>query len=291
MYEERWRLLESAKPRLGQPEWQGEDLDGRTILLVAEQGYGDTIQTLRYLPLVAARGAGRIVLHVERPLVRLAASAPGNLVIVPKGAPLPPFDVWRATLSLPGIFNTTDTTMPAAPYLQPRPPIIERWRGRLGDLRGLRVGLVWAGSPHHVNDYRRSIGLERLKPLLSVPGVSFVSLQVGPRAADLAKLAPDAPVVDITSELTDFAETAGAILNLDLVIAVDTAVVHVAGALGRPAWVLLTFCPDWRWLLERSDSPWYPSLKLYRQEKSGDWDGIVERVTGDLAALARHKAD
>jgi tetratricopeptide (TPR) repeat protein len=289
LYEERWRLLETTKPRLPQPEWRGEDLGGRTILLVAEQGYGDSIQALRYVPQVAARG-GRVVLHLDRPLVRLAAGLPGNVVIVPKRAPLPTFDVWCPMLSLPGIFNTTAETIPTGPYLRPRQPIVERWRSRLGDLRGLKVGLAWAGSPIHVNDYRRSIGLERLKPLLEAPGVSFVSLQVGPRAADLAALGPHA-VADIASDLTDFAETAGAILNLDLVIAVDTSVVHLAGALGRPAWVMLPFCPDWRWLLDRDDTPWYPSLKLYRQDKPGNWDRVVARVAADLAAIVAGRAD
>jgi tetratricopeptide (TPR) repeat protein len=153
-YEERWRLLEAAKPKLPQPEWQGDDLGGRTILLFAEQGYGDTLQILRYVPAVTARG-GRVVLYVERPLVRLAASLPGNLVILPKGARLPPFDVWCAMLSLPRIFDTRADTIPAAPYLRPRPPIVERWRTRLSGLHGRKVGLAWAGSPSHVNDYRR----------------------------------------------------------------------------------------------------------------------------------------
>ncbi len=283
-YEERWRLLEAAKPRLPQPEWQGESLDGRTIVLFAEQGYGDTIQMLRYVPAVAARG-GRIVLYLERPLVRLAASLPGNPVILPKRAPLPPFDVWCPMLSLPRVLETTAETIPPAPYLRPRAPIVERWRNRLSGLHGLKVGIAWAGSPHHVNDYRRSIGLERLKPLLAVSGVSFVSLQVGPRAADLAALAPGA-VTDMTPELSDFAETAAVILNLDLVIAIDTAVVHLAGALGRPAWVMLPFSPDWRWLIGREDSPWYPTLRLYRQGAPGDWDGVVRRVVADLGALA-----
>jgi tetratricopeptide (TPR) repeat protein len=284
MYEERWRLLEVAKPRLSQPEWKGEDLGGRTILLIAEQGYGDSIQALRYVPQVAARG-GRIALRLDRPLVRIAASLPGNPVIVPKGAPLPPFDVWCPMLSLPGIFNTTAETMATGPYLRPRSGLVERWRSRLGDRGGLKVGLVWAGSPIHVNDYRRSIGLEGLKPLLGVPGISFVSLQVGPRAADVTTLQPGT-VADISSELADFAETAGAILNLDLVIAIDTAVVHLAGALGRPVWVMLPFCPDWRWLLEREDSPWYPSVKLYRQPTPGDWDSVAQRVAADLGVLA-----
>jgi hypothetical protein len=149
--------------------------------------------------------------------------------------------------------------------------------------------VVWGGSSQHVNDFRRSLDIDRLTPLLQTPGVSFVSLQVGPRAGDLAQL-PSGKVTDLSSELTDFAETAGAILNLDLVIAVDTAVVHLAGALGAPAWVMLPFSPDWRWMLDRDDSPWYPSLRLYRQRAPSDWDGVIARVAVDLAGIVASKA-
>jgi tetratricopeptide (TPR) repeat protein len=288
-YEQRRRLLEVTKPNLAQPEWDGDDLGGRTILLFAEQGFGDTIQCLRYVPSVAAR-AGRVILYVERPLVRLAASLAGNVVILPKGARLPPFDVWCPMLSLPRLCQTGAETIPPAPYLQPRPAVAERWRRRLDGLHGMKIGLAWGGSPHHVNDYRRSIDLERLKPLLNVPGASFVSLQVGPRAGELVAL-PAGGIVDLSPELHDFAETAGAIANLDLVIGVDTAVVHVAGAVAKPVWVMLPFSPDWRWMLERNDSPWYPSLRLYRQPAPGDWGSVIEHVAADLARLvAKHAA-
>jgi tetratricopeptide (TPR) repeat protein len=278
-YEHRWRLLEVIKPRFSQPEWTGEDLAGRTILLQTEQGIGDMIQCLRYVGAVAARG-GRILLRIDRPLVRLAASLPERVTIVPPGAPVPAFDVWCPMLSLPGILGTRPDNIPAQSYLHARSAIVERWRRRLAGLAGLKVGLVWAGSPTHINDYRRSIGIAPLRPLLDIPGISFVSLQVGPRAAECAALSPD--ITDLSSELTDLAETAGAIASLDLVIAVDTAVVHLAGALGRPAWVLLPFSPDWRWMLERADSLWYPTLKLYRQRAPGDWAGVVARVAADL---------
>jgi len=284
-YEHRWRLMEVTRPNFAQPQWQGESLDGKVILLQSEQGLGDSIQFLRYVPLVAARG-GRIVLRLDRSLTRLAASLPGNAVISPTRSPMPPFDVWCPLLSLPLIFGTQMPSIPAAvPYLAVRPAVAERWRRRLADLPGLKVGLVWGGSSHHKNDFRRSIELRRLGPLLETPGVSFVSLQVGPPASELAAT-PSGVVTDLSAELTDFAETAGAILNLDLVIAVDTAVAHVTGAFGKPAWVMLPFSADWRWMLEREDSPWYPTLRLYRQPTSGDWDSVVARVAADLRRRA-----
>lgn len=286
-YEHRWRLLEATKPRFPQPEWTGEDLAGRTILLQAEQGIGDTIQCLRYVGAVAARG-GRIVLRIDRSLVRLAASLRERVTIVPPGAPLPAFDVWCPSLSLPGIFGTRPDNIPGQPYLHARSAIVERWRRRLAGLAGLRVGLVWAGSPTHINDFRRSMGVEPLRPLLDLREVTFVSLQVGARAGEYAALSPR--IMDLSAELSDLAETAGAIANLDLVIAVDTAVVHLAGAIGKPAWVMLPFSPDWRWLLDRDDSPWYPTLRLYRQPKPADWDSVIARVKADLAALASERA-
>jgi tetratricopeptide (TPR) repeat protein len=283
-YESRWRLLEMKKPPFAEPQWQGEDLHGKTILLNAEQGFGDTIQALRYIPAVVARGA-RVVLRIDRPLVRLAASLPGNLVITPTKVRPPAFDVWCSLLSLPRILGTRIDSIPAdVPYLHVRSAIAVRWRARLSRLAGLKVGLVWAGSPSHVNDFRRSIELERLKPLLDVDGASFVSLQAGPRAADASKL--PGTITDMSEALTDFTETAGAILNLDLVIAVDTAVVHLVGALGRPAWVMLPFSPDWRWLLDRHDSPWYPTLRLYRQPRPTDWSSVIARVAADLRDYA-----
>jgi tetratricopeptide (TPR) repeat protein len=288
-YEQRWRLPEVTKPNYREPLWAGEPLDGKTILLQSEQGLGDTIQCLRYVPLVLARG-GRVALRLERVLVRLAASLPGSVIITPTSARLPEFDVWCPLLSLPRVLGTQMDSIPASvPYLGARNAIAERWRRRLGGLPGLKVGLVWAGSANHINDARRSMKLERLKPLFEIPGMSFVSLQVGPRAADLAAL-PTGAAVDVSAELTDFAETAGAIRNLDLVIAVDTSVVHLAGALGKAAWAMLPFSPDWRWLLERADSPWYPTVRLYRQSAPADWDSVVARVGADLAALASERA-
>jgi tetratricopeptide (TPR) repeat protein len=285
-YEHRWPVAEVHKPQFRQPQWDGEDIAGKTILLHSEQGFGDTIQCLRYLPAVTAR-AGRVLLRTERALVRLAASIPSNPVIVPPNAALPPFDLWCPLLSLPRIFGTLPHTVPAdIPYLHPRAALAERWQRRLADLRGLKVGLAWGGNEKHANDFRRSIPFGMLAPILATAGVSFVSLQVGPRSADLATLPADT-VADLAAELRDFAETAGAIANLDLVICVDTAVAHVAGAIGKPVWMMLPLCPDWRWLLPAGDtSPWYPTMRLYRQRKLGDWPDVVARVAADLGELA-----
>ena len=284
-YERRWDLVEVRRPKFAQPEWQGEALDGKTILLHYEQGLGDTIQCLRFVPQVAASG-GRVVLRIERALVRLAASLTDKVTILPRDARLPAFDVWCPLLSLPRILGTRSDTIPGAvPYLRPRAAVVERWARRLTEQPGLRVGLVWGGNAHHINDFRRSIDFSRLRPLLDVPGVRWFSLQVGRNASDVAAL-PTGSIVDLSAELTDFAETAGAVMNLDLVIAVDTAVVHLAGALARPAWVMISFTPDWRWMTERDDSPWYPTLRLYRQPQPGDWDSVIDRVAADLATLA-----
>lgn len=287
-YEHRWKVVGVKKPAFAQPEWEGERLDGKTILLHSEQGYGDTIQFLRFVPAIAAVG-GRVILRLERPLVRLAASVAGNPIISPTNARLPKFDVWSPMLSLPRILGTRPDAIPAeTPYLGVRPPLAERWRRRFSGLPGLKVGLAWAGSPRHVNDFRRSIDPARLAPLFDLPGVSWGSLQVGPPVSGIAALPAD-KITNLSDELSDFAETAGAILDLDLVITVDTVVAHIAGALNRPAWVLLPFAPDWRWMLDRTDSPWYPSLRLYRQPAPGDWDSTIARVRADLAALAAER--
>jgi tetratricopeptide (TPR) repeat protein len=285
-YECRWRL-ETLPPRgFAAPLWNGEDLAGRTILLHAEQGYGDTIQCLRYVPLVAARG-GRVLLEVPSELVRLAQRLPATAKVIARGDALPDFDLQCPLLSLPRAFATTLATIPAeVPYLSATPEAIARWRSRLGDAPGIKVGLAWAGSAQHRSDARRSIALTEFDPLLTLAGVRWFSLQVGARAADLACL-PGGRVTDLSGELTDFAETAAALHNLDLVIAVDTAVAHLAGALARPAFLLLRARPDWRWLLAREDSPWYPTLRLFRQRRPGDWPEVMARVRAALAAMAK----
>ena len=233
-------------------------------------------------------------LEVPRPLARLLASLKGGAEIVVTGDPLPPFDVHCPLMSLPLALGTTLETIPATvPYLAADAPRVAFWRQRLAALPGRPVGLVWAGAPRrhhpdaHAIDRRRSMRLEHLAPLAAVPGVSFVSLQKGDAAAQARLPGVGLQLHDFTTELNDFADTAALVAALDLVIAVDTAVAHLAGALGKPVWILNRFDAAWRWLLGREDSPWYPTARLFRQPAPGDWDGVVGEVRESLAASIR----
>jgi tetratricopeptide (TPR) repeat protein len=280
----RWRLADRKPRAFAQPLWLGEPLQNKTILLHAEQGFGDTLMLLRYAPMVAARG-GRVVIEAPKALVRLAKSlAGGPFAVIAEGAVLPAFDVHCPLMSLPLALGTTPETIPGqVPYLSAAPDDIRRWRDRVGDAPGLKVGIAWAGNPHHRNDARRSIPLDRLTELFDVAGVRWFSLQVGARAGDAASL-PPGRVNDLSPQLTDFAETAAAVANLDLVISADSAPAHLAGALGKPVWVLLPFNPDWRWFAQRPDSPWYPTARLFRQAEPGDWESAIEAVRSALSA-------
>ena len=239
------------------------DLQGQTILLFAEQGLGDTLQFIRYAPLVKQHGA-TVIVRCQGPLLRLLATCAGIDRLVLAGTALPPFDVQAPLLSLPRIFRTILATIPAnIPYL---------CRPRIGGLaaaierrRGFKVGIAWQGNPEHKRDRWRSVPLLAFAPLAGVLGVRLVSLQKGPGREQLPDLADRLGVLDLADRLEDFADTAAVLVNLDLVITVDTAVAHLAGALGIPVWVALPLVPDWRWLLEREDSPWYPSMRLFRQ--------------------------
>ncbi|HEY2134649.1 MAG TPA: tetratricopeptide repeat protein [Xanthobacteraceae bacterium] len=286
-HEWRWRRKEQPPRSYPLPLWQGEDLAGRTILLHAEQGIGDTLQFLRYAPLVAQRG-GRVIVQVQKPLRRLAAASLGaDIRVYAEGDLLPPFDLHSPFLSLPLAMTTALDSVPAqTPYLAVDSAAAVRWRRRIGTAAGLKVGLVWAGNPQHKNDRNRSIALERLKPLFGAPGVRWFSLQVGERAADLARL-PAGTITDLSDRFTDFAETAAAIAGLDLVIAVDTATAHLAGALGKPVWVMVPFVPDWRWLIGRDDSPWYPNARIFRQPARGDWESVAQALRGALDELTQ----
>jgi len=270
------------------PVWWGERLEGRTILVKAEQGLGDTIQLARYLPALAARG-GRVILACDPRLIPLLRCLPGVADIVPRDGALPPYQTWIDQMSLPLRFATTPDSIPSpGGYLEADPCRIARWRIRL--LSGASepgrfptVGLVWAGNPAHSNDRRRSLPRDCLARLLDTAGVRFVSLQVGPRAAEAAAIAG---VADLSAHLSDYAETAALVSALDLVVTVDTSVAHLAGALGRPAWVMLPFAPDWRWILGRSDTPWYSSLTLFRQGQPADWTVPLAAIGSCLARLA-----
>ncbi len=297
-YEWRWRTEGFTTPRrdFTAPAWQGEPLARRTILIHAEQGLGSAIQFVRYAPLVAAH-SGRVILECQPPLVRLFGSVAkekeggaGSVVLVAKGDPLPGFDVHAPLMSLPRLFATTLDSVPSAvPYLAADPGLRAEWRERLAAVARPRVGVVWAGNPQHHNDRNRSASATALAPLLAMPGVSFVDLQVGTGAEQRRDLDADAAAA-LTSPggvIADFADTAAIVAELDLVISVDTAVAHLAGALARPVWLLVPFVPEWRWLRERTDSPWYPTMRLFRQTCPGDWAGVVAAVAETLRETFR----
>lgn len=285
-YEWRWRRKDVAGLRrnFAQPLWRGEEpIDGKTILLHAEQGFGDTIQFARYAALVAARGA-RVVLEVQPQLKPLIDGMNGPAAVVSRGEALPPFDLHCPLLSLPLACGTTLDTIPSAiPYLDAPPRRVAAWRERL-PAAGRRVGLVWAGSAGYASDRNRTLRLDRLAPLFGLPGIAFVSLQRDLRDGEAEALRTVPGLVDLGRDLVDFADTAAVVSMLDLVVSVDTAVAHLAGAMGKLVLVLLPHSPDFRWLLDRPDSPWYPTARLYRQPAFGDWDSVIARVRADLAA-------
>ncbi len=285
-YEVRSRRSINRPRAFPQALWRGEPLDGARILLHSEQGLGDTLQFLRYVPLVQAAG-GTVLLYVPPCLQRLAApllSDPTSDLAVTAEC-LPPFDLQCPLMSLPLAFQTTVHSIPAeVPYLTVPDDALRRAEDFHWPSEGLRVGLVWSGNPQHANDRFRSIRLETLAPLLSLEGIHFFSLQVDVSAGVLESL--PARVTDLRPFITDMADTAALVSHLDLVITVDTAMAHLAGALAQPTWVLLSFGPDWRWLTDREDSPWYPTMRLFRQPQFGDWEPVLQRVRVELSALA-----
>lgn len=270
---------------LKEPRWQGESLQGKTIFLHAEQGFGDNIQFLRFVPEVARR-AGSVLLLVSEALAPLVvAGLPANCRILPQNSILPPIDFHCPLMSVPAVLGTTVETLPAqVPYLQAAPAAVARWRERLGD-GGLKVGIAWSGNPKHGNDRNRSMGLATFRAA-ATEGCRFFTVQPDTREDDLPVLAAWTEASDVGKDLRDFADTAALMEALDLVITVDTSVAHLAGALGRPVWILLPYGPDWRWMLDRTDTPWYPTARLYRQPSRGDWGAVLARVKADLAALA-----
>ena len=285
-YEWRWQR-EKTPPRLfPQPLWDGSNLEGRTILLHAEQGLGDTIHFIRYAPIVQARG-GHVVVECYQSLVRLLQTVPGVEQVIPRGIPLPEFDVHAPLLSLPYILGTTLETVPAQiPYLNP--PHSPSFRLEKPSEAELKVGIVWAGSPENRTNHIRSCSLKDFLPIFHIPGIKFYSLQKGAAVEELAQLSSKVPLQDLSSQLNDFADTAAVVAQLDLTISVDTAVAHLGGALGCPVWVLLCYEADWRWMRDREDSPWYPSVRLFRQNQSGDWAGVFARVAEALDLLYNH---
>ncbi len=298
--EEGWRGYEWRLDRRGhahlkrnfpRPAWDGSPLGGRTILLHAEQGLGDTLQFTRYVPLVARRG-GRVALECQPRLKHFFEGRGEVAAVIGRGEPLPEFDLHAPLLSLPRILGTTLKTIPSqAGYIAARADLAERWKAKLPPPGGLRVGLCWQGNKNYPSDHARSIPLEKFRPLLEAPGASFVSLQKGYGEEQIARAGLAGRIADPSAEMDAgpdaFADTAAIIHNLDLVVTSDTAVAHLAGAMGKPVWTLLAFVPDWRWMLEREDSPWYPTMRLFRQRRPGDWEGVMARAKEALAGLPR----
>jgi tetratricopeptide (TPR) repeat protein len=291
-FEWRWQLegMLPYRRKFREPQWQGEDLTGRTLIVHDEQGFGDTLHFCRYIPLLAARGA-KIVFECHPELLKTMrlSFAHEQLEIIPRVPSfpgtegLPEADYQVPLLSLPYLFGTRLDTVPAAtPYLRADPAESRRWQDRLAHLPRPRIGLIWAGRPTHAQDPDRSIRLAQLAPLAGIPGVSFVSLQKGDAAAQIATAPAGLAVHDFTAELADFADTAAFLGAIDLVITVDTAMAHLSGALGKNVWMMNRYMPDWRWMLRREDSPWYPTMRMFRQSKAREWDSVIARLADAL---------
>jgi hypothetical protein len=271
-----------------EPIWLGESaLRNRTLLIHAEQGMGDVLHVVRYIAAVARQGA-RIVLQVHAALKPLLTGLEGTALVVARGEMLPAFDCHCPVMSLPYAMKTELATIPGeAPYIHVPADRVAHWRERLPQRRGLRVGIVWCGNPAFKEDRRRSLKLAQIEPILAAADVFFVSLNPGIGEGERTALAGRPNVLHLGTELRDFADTAAVMAQLDLVVTTDTSVAHLAGAMGRPVWIMLGFAPDWRFAPDREQSSWYPSAQLFRQSAPGDWAGVIERVRVELGALAK----
>jgi len=276
-----WRLQrpESRGRIFPKPIWAGQPLVGKTLLLWSEQGFGDMLQFFRYVALARQLGA-RVILDMHPQLVSLLGAQKVADEVIPAGQQPPAFDYHLALMSMPRVVRSTVQTVPnEVSYIRPSPERAGYWAERLKPITTRKIGIAWAGRPEHPNDRRRSIPPTLLHPLANVPNATFIIVQ--PLPNNIA-MPPGLPLLDLGSHLTDFTETAALLSQLDLLISVDTSVAHLSGALGKPTWLLLPFSPDWRWLMHRSDTPWYPSMKLFRQRKLGDWAEVIDRVIKDL---------
>jgi tetratricopeptide (TPR) repeat protein len=287
-----WKCKNSTRhvPNYDRPRWDGKPLDGETILLHAEQGLGDAIHLVRYARLVQQRG-GRTVVQCQRQLLPLLANCSGIDQLIGQRDPLPPYDCHASLQSVPGIVGTDLATIPGdVPYLAADPALVEHWRLQLAPVRGLRIGINWQGNPKHPWDRHRSIPLAAFEPLARIEGVHLISLQKGHGSEQLPALGGQFPVLSLGPLVDEaggaFMDTAAILHQLDLVITADSAIAHLAGALARPVWVALSFSPDWRWLLGRPDSPWYPTMRLFRQPALGDWESVFAAMAAELRLLA-----
>jgi len=288
-YEWRFKAVPGLCCKLEKPRWQGEPFLGKERLLIhAEQGIGDTLQFMRYLPLIKRMGV-TLILECHKSISRLLQAVPGVDELVEKNELKKQeldYDLEVPLLSLPGIFMTNLNTVPTGiPYILPNANMVEEWRAWLSKYSGYKIGIVWSGNPLHKHDKKRSCPLSYFKPLLDIPGRVLFSLQKG-IAAEQARHEPwSNKMVNMEDKVNDFADTAAIIANLDLVISVDTAVAHLAGAMGKTVWTLLPYAPDWRWLLNRNNSPWYPTMRLFRQPSPGDWTSVIDSVTNEVLLL------
>ena len=286
-----WRARRSDGPAarsFSKPLWEGENVRGKRLLLHAEQGQGDAIQFSRYATIAAARGA-TVILEVPQALNTLLRGIDGVSAVVSSGSALPEYDLHCPLMRLPLVFGTTLATIPAAtPYISADPQTLARWSTKLGPRKRMRVGLVWTGNPLHHNDSNRSIPFDVLAPLLDLPA-DWICLHKDLSGEDRDALTERPAIRHFADDIADFADTAALTQHCDMVISVDTAVAHLAGALGKPLWLLLPSFPDWRWLIEREDSPWYPTARLFRQSALGDWASVVERVKREIQARIFHE--
>ncbi len=294
-YELRWAQPGRKLREFQQPRWDGAPLGGKTILVHAEQGCGDTLQFMRYLPLLKKRG-GRVVFECQKALYTLLLGIPGVDLLVALGDPLPIFDLHTPLLSLPNLLGATAEIPPLGPYLKIADVLVERWRQTLATSLAklainngqgsVNVGIAWQGDPRHQWDHHRSFPVTMFESLAGIPGVSLVSLQKQSGAEQLDSVGAGWPIVNFVAELTDFRDTAALMRSLDLVISCDTAIAHLAGALGVPIWLALSTNVDWRWQLERTDCPWYPTMRLFRQQRLGDWSEVFESIKNELRPWA-----
>jgi Flp pilus assembly protein TadD len=293
-YEWRWKRREMPPRLFPQPRWDGSSLEGRTILLCSEQGLGDMIQFIRYAAVLKEQGA-RVLVSCQKPLLGLFADCPGIDQVCARNEEPAGFDVWSPLLSVPGLVGTTLETIPATvPYLFARPERVEHWRRYLSRLDAFKVGICWQGSQVYRADRYRSIPLTEFAPLAALEGVHLFSLQKGTGVDQLREVDLGVPVLDFGGTLdarSPFVDTAAVIRNLDLVISADTAIAHLAGALGVPVWTAIPMIrTEWRWLLDREDTPWYPTMRLFRQSAPNDWSAVFARMAGELRALVDQKS-
>lgn len=281
-YEWRWRCPEFSLPSFHQPIWDGSPLRGRTILLYPDHGMGDTIQFIRYAPIIKRMG-GRVIACCQRPIARVLATCPGIDQLVTEGDPTPAFDVYVPLMSLPRILGTTVNTVPAdVPYLHADPRLVDRWRDELRPFEGFKIGVAWQGNPQYPNDRDRSFPLSALEPIARLPGVRLFSLQRGLGREQIEAHAESLGLIDLAGRFTDFMDNAAAMRSLDLVIVPDTSLSHLAGSLGVPVWLALCLAPDPRWMTGREDSVWYPRHRLFRQTAPGHWDDVFARMAAEL---------